>query len=81
MSIITEFDTIRTETTAGVPNGSFEELTQTISIQDMNQGGKYSVWPVDYQNTCSFTIQEPTGWSSVNARPVTLPRQIKCHGL
>lgn len=60
--------TIRTETTAGVPNGSFEELTQTISIQDMNQGGKYSVWPVDYQNTCSFTIQEPTGWSSVNAK-------------
>lgn len=60
--------TIRTETTAGVPNGSFEELTQTISIQDMNQGGKYSVWPVDYQNTCSFTIQEPTGWGSVNAK-------------
>ena len=60
--------TIRTETTAGVPNGNFEELTQTISIQDMNQGGKYSVWPVDYQNTCSFTIQEPTGWSSVNAK-------------
>ena len=60
--------TIRTETTAGVPNGNFEELTQTISIQDMNQGGKYSVWPADYQNTCSFTIQEPTGWSSVNAK-------------
>lgn len=23
---------------------------------------------MDYQNTCSFTIQEPTGWSSVNAK-------------
>ena len=38
------------------------------SIQDLNQGGEWSVWPRNYQNTCSFTIQEPTGWTSVNAK-------------
>ncbi len=60
--------TLRTESAAAVPNGDFETLVQTISIQDMKQGGEYSVWPVNYQNTCSFTIQEPTGWASVNAK-------------
>ena len=60
--------TLRTEAAAAVPNGDFENLVQTISIQDLKQGGEYSVWPVDYQNRCSFTIQEPTGWASVNAK-------------
>ncbi len=55
-----------------MPNGDFEEIAQTISVTDMNQGGKYSVWPVNYQNTCSFTIQEPTGWASVNAKTCNL---------
>lgn len=64
--------TLRTESAAAVPNGDFEEIAQTISVTDMNQGGKYSVWPVNYQNTCSFTIQEPTGWASVNAKTCNL---------
>lgn len=64
--------TLRTEAAAGVPNGNFEEIVQTISVTDMNQGGKYSVWPVNYQNTCSFTIQEPTGWASVNDKTCNL---------
>lgn len=64
--------TLRTESAAVVPNGDFEEIAQTISVTDMNQGGKYSVWPVNYQNTCSFTIQEPTGWASVNAKTCNL---------
>ncbi len=64
--------TLRTESAAVVPNGDFEDLVQTISVTDMNQGGKYSVWPVNYQNTCSFTIQEPTGWASVNAKTCNL---------
>lgn len=64
--------TLRTESAAAVPNGDFEEMAQTISVTDMNQGGKYSVWPVNYQNTCSFTIQEPTGWASVNAKTCNL---------
>lgn len=60
--------TLRTEVAATVPNGDFEELAQTINVSGIKQGGQYSVWPVDYQNTCSFTIQEPTNWSSVNAK-------------
>ena len=64
--------TLHTEAAANVPNGDFEEIAQTISVQDMKQGGQYSVWPVNYQNTCSFTIQEPTGWASVNAKTCNL---------
>ncbi len=59
--------TLRTEVAAAVPNGDFEDLTQTINISDMKQGGQYSIL-FNYQNTCSFTIQEPTNWSSVNAK-------------
>lgn len=64
--------TLHTEAAAGVPNGDFEEIVQTISVTDMKQGGQYSVWPANYQNTCSFTIQEPTGWASVNAKTCNL---------
>lgn len=64
--------TLRTEAAASVPNGDFEDLVQTISVQNMKQGGQWSIWPVDYQNTCSFTIQEPTGWASVNAKTCNL---------
>lgn len=64
--------TLHTEAAASVPNGNFEEIAQTISVQDMKQGGQYSIWPVNYQNTCSFTIQEPTGWASVNAKTCNL---------
>lgn len=64
--------TLRTEAAAVVPNGDFEEIVQTISVTDMKQGGQYSVWPANYQNTCSFTIQEPTGWASVNAKTCNL---------
>ncbi len=60
--------TLRTEAAATVPNGDFENLVQTISIQNLHQGGEWSVWLANYQNTCSFTIQEPTGWASVNAK-------------
>ena len=62
--------TIRTETAAGVPNGDFEDLTQTISVSDINQGGRWSptIGNPTYQSTCSFTINEPVGWASVNAK-------------
>lgn len=64
--------TLHTESAAAVPNGDFEDLVQTISVTDMKQGGQYSVWPASYQNSCSFTIQEPTGWASVNAKTCNL---------
>lgn len=62
--------TIHTEAAAGVPNGDFEDLTQTISVSDINQGGRWSptIGNPTYQSTCSFTINEPVGWASVNAK-------------
>lgn len=66
--------TLRTEAAAGVPNGNFEEIVQTISVQNMNQGGRWSptIGNPTYQSTCSFTIQEPTGWASVNDKTCNL---------
>lgn len=62
--------TLHTEAAAAVPNGDFETLAQTINVSNMNQGGKWSptVGNPTYQSTCSFTIQEPTGWASVNTK-------------
>lgn len=62
--------TIHTEAAAGVPNGDFENLAQTINISDMNQGGKWSptVRNPTYQSKCSFNVSEPVGWASVNAK-------------
>lgn len=56
-----------TEDERAVPNGDFENLTQTISVSGMNQGAQYNVWPADYQNKETFVISEPTGWGSINS--------------
>lgn len=60
-----------TETESGVPNGDFETLHETHSATAMEQGGKYkrtylqSGWAQNHQ---AFTISEPTGWASTNAK-------------
>lgn len=61
---------VTTENGAGVPNGDFEELTETINISGMNQGGRWRATMVGgfYQNTCSFQIKEPSNWASVNRK-------------
>lgn len=55
-----------TEDELAVPNGDFENLTQTISLSGIPEGGQYSVWGPNYQNTQTFAISEPTGWGSIN---------------
>ena len=55
-----------TEDELAVPNGDFENLTQTISVSDMNQGAQYNIWPANYQNKETFVISEPNGWGSIN---------------
>lgn len=55
-----------TEDELAVPNGDFENLTQTISLSDIPQGGQYSIG-FKYQNTQTFAISEPTGWGSINS--------------
>lgn len=64
--------TLTTEATAQVPNGDFEELEQTISVQSMKQGGNFRSGAIDYQNTCDFVIKEPQKWASVNAKTCNL---------
>ena len=61
---------VTTENAAPVPNGDFEELKETVNISGMNQGGKWRATAVGsyYQNTCNFTINEPSNWASVNVK-------------
>ncbi len=50
--------------------GIFEELKETVNILGMNQGGKWRATALGsyYQNTCNFTINEPSNWASVNVK-------------
>lgn len=58
-----------TETAAGVPNGDFENLVETISESGIEQGGKWSISAgINYQTTSAYSIKEPTGWASVNKK-------------
>lgn len=61
---------VTTESGAGVPNGDFEELEETINIGSINQGGRFREtylgrWQV---LTTSYNVSEPNGWASVNAK-------------
>ena len=58
--------TFTTEAAAGVPNGDFEDLTQTASETEMPMGGKFRAGFIDYQNWETYTVSEPTGWKSIN---------------
>lgn len=63
-----ETNEFTTEAAAAVPNGDFEDLTQTLSAT-MNQSGKWSISAgINYQSTLTYTISEPSGWASVNAK-------------
>lgn len=58
-----------TEAATDVPNGNFESLATTLTESSLNQGGQWSIsLGVNYQSTLKYTIQEPTGWASVNAK-------------
>lgn len=58
-----------TEAALGVPNGDFEQLSQSLSESGMYQGGKWSISAgINYQSKVSYTISEPTGWASVNKK-------------
>lgn len=58
-----------TEAAAGVPNGDFETLGVTLSESSLEQNGKWSISAgINYQTTLTYTISEPAGWASVNAK-------------
>ena len=59
-----------TEAALALPNAEFEEIRQTISMQNVNCGGKYSnlgSWMPIY-NKVNIEASEPEGWASVNAK-------------
>lgn len=57
-----------TEAALPVPNGDFEELTETINTT-IDQGGQWTITAggTGYQTTLSMTIKEPIGWVSSNS--------------
>ncbi len=58
-----------TEEAAAVPNGDFENLTETRNVSSMEQGGPYTrvlVFGSNMQNHAAFTVKEPVGWGSTN---------------
>lgn len=55
-----------TEEANGVPNGDFENLTQTASETEMPMGGQFQAGAIDYQNWETYTVSEPIGWKSIN---------------
>lgn len=59
---------LTTEGAEPVPNGDFEDLVQTISVTEMDQGGQFRAGLIDYQNWATYTVYEPKGWSSINAK-------------
>lgn len=62
---------LTTENAAEVPNGDFEELTETINMT-INQGGRWTIataiWNDLYQTTLSMNISEPSHWTSINPK-------------
>lgn len=62
---------LTTENASEVPNGDFEELTNTINMT-INQGGRWSIaaaiWTTFYQITLSMYISEPSYWASINQK-------------
>ncbi len=62
---------ITTEQALDLPNGSFEDnITETISIDKINCGGRYSnvsSWMPTY-NVTSIKVRETKDWASVNAK-------------
>lgn len=72
--IFSSEETLNYEVVADVPNGDFEDLHETYSMQ-LNQGGPWSTSRLDgsnYQNTSTFTVQEPSEWSSSNIKTLNV---------
>lgn len=59
--------TFTTEKALSVPNGDFENLTETINTT-IQQGGQWTITTVggSYSTTLSMVIKEPAGWYSSN---------------
>lgn len=57
-----------TEEALPVPNGDFENLTTTYSVNSLNYGGQYRNAATNYWNTVTYEVKEADGWKSVNPK-------------
>lgn len=68
-------NTIKTEVAAGVPNGDFEDLVETINTT-IQQGGRWTITNTGsahrYSTTLSMMVKEPRGWTSSNSQTCNL---------
>lgn len=65
-----------TEEELGVPNGSFEELTEKIELNDLHLGGQYRVMWVHMQPKLKAKISEPNGWATINQTTCDLENSV-----
>lgn len=75
--IVPEFTT---ETEADVPNGGFDNTTETLRIEDIATGGTYTcttIYTKTYQNKSSIVVREPDGWQSINAKTCYAESAVK----
>jgi hypothetical protein len=65
---------VSTEDATAVPNGDFETLEQTYNVTSMDQGGTYTRTLISsaMQNKQAFTVSEPQGWATTNAKTCNL---------
>ncbi len=66
---------IVTEREYQLPNGTFEEIKNTIDYKSMLSGGRYSqniVEIYNQQNYTSFALSTPVGWANTNAKTFCL---------
>lgn len=54
-----------TESEAQIPNGDFDQMTQTLNFTNIQVGGKFNVTR-DYTIYSSIVRNEPNGWASLN---------------
>ena len=72
-SVATEPVSFTTETASAVPNGDFEQLTETVNYL-IYQGGTWTITAggTRYHTQTQWVISEPTGWASTNAKTCNL---------
>lgn len=69
---------ITTESALSLPNPDFEDYHNSISMKNVNCGGKYSnvATMIAVYNKADIYADEPDGWSSVNAK--TCSSNVAC---
>lgn len=55
-----------TESELPIPNGDFSAQGDNLTSGTLQVGGKFNVWPADYQHKSSFSYTLPSGWATVN---------------